>query len=156
MSMPWSSPGGKGAAECAAWQAGFDAMGGAGWTYCSDKRADPWTMIGVAAVDLPMCELTEAAAAAGWTDDQADPSEVLTRQGCACADSYTYEGRTYTGCTTDDAPEPDEATLSEDEILRKHIARVCSDLANMLLRAEVGADDQPDEPERAEDYGEMD
>ena len=29
------------AAECAAWQAGFDAMGGTGWTYCSDKRADP-------------------------------------------------------------------------------------------------------------------
>ena len=67
-----------------------------------DKRQEPWTMIGVAAVDLPMCELTEAAAAAGWTDDVADPSEVLTRQGCACADSYTYEGRTYTGCTTYD------------------------------------------------------
>ena len=29
------------ASECAAWQAGYDAMGGAGWTYCSDKRADP-------------------------------------------------------------------------------------------------------------------
>ena len=67
-----------------------------------DKRQEPWTMFGVAAVDLPMCELTEAAAAAGWTDDVADPSEVLTRQGCACADSYTYEGRTYTGCTTYD------------------------------------------------------
>ena len=65
-------------------------------------------------------------------------------------------GDTEVLVTTDDAPEPDEATLSEDEILRKHIARVCSDLANMLLRAEVGADDQPDEPERAEDYGEMD
>ena len=60
------------------------------------------TLIGVAAVDLPMCELTAAAEAAGWTDDVADPSEVLTRQGCACADSYTYEGRTYTGCTTYD------------------------------------------------------
>ncbi|KAH8048909.1 DUF383-containing protein [Aureococcus anophagefferens] len=65
-------------------------------------------------------------------------------------------GDTEVLVTTDDAPEPDEATLSEDEILRKHIARVCSDLANMILRAEVGADDQPDEPERAEDYGEMD
>ena len=30
------------AAELAAWQAGFDAMGGNGWTpHCSDKRNDP-------------------------------------------------------------------------------------------------------------------
>ena len=55
-----------------------------------DKRADPWTMIGVAAVDLPMCELVAAAEEAGWTDDQPDPSEALTRQGCACADSFSY------------------------------------------------------------------
>eukprot|EP00937_MAST-01D_sp_MAST-1D-sp2_P003421 g3421.t1 len=28
-------------AECAAWQAGFDAMGGTGWSACSDTRLDP-------------------------------------------------------------------------------------------------------------------
>ena len=27
--------------DCTAWQGGFDAMGGAGWTHCSDKRDDP-------------------------------------------------------------------------------------------------------------------
>ena len=27
--------------ECAAWKAGYDAMGGANWTYCNDKRQDP-------------------------------------------------------------------------------------------------------------------
>ena len=27
--------------DCAAWQAGYDAMSGSSWTHCSDKRADP-------------------------------------------------------------------------------------------------------------------
>ena len=81
-----------------------------------DKRQDPWTMIGVAAVDLPMCELVAAAEQAGWTDDQADPSEVLTRQGCACADSFTYDGKTYnSGCTTDDWSNAWCGTIESDD-----------------------------------------
>ena len=81
-----------------------------------DKRQDPWTMIGVAAVDLPMCELVAAAEQAGWTDDQADPSEVLTRQGCACADSFTYDGTTYnSGCTTDDWSNAWCGTIESDD-----------------------------------------
>ena len=27
--------------DCAAWQGGFDSMGGSFWTFCSDKRTDP-------------------------------------------------------------------------------------------------------------------
>jgi Leucine-rich repeat (LRR) protein len=39
-------------AECAAWQAGFDVLGGgAGWNKCGDKRDDPCGCIGVKCVD---------------------------------------------------------------------------------------------------------
>ena len=58
--------------------------------------------------------------------------------------------------TADTTPEPDESTLSEEDILRKGIARVCADLASMLLRSEASGDDAQDEPERAENYLEMD
>ena len=68
-----------------------------------DKRRDPWTMIGVAAVDIPLCELVQAARAEGWTADYLDPTEVQTKEGCDCAASYTWGGKTYSGeCTTDD------------------------------------------------------
>ena len=58
-------------------------------------------MIGVAAVDIPMCELESEATDEGVQDDT-DPTALLTKQGCTCESTYTYEGTTYDACTMDD------------------------------------------------------
>ncbi|KAH8044983.1 glutathione transferase [Aureococcus anophagefferens] len=61
-----------------------------------DKRADPWTFLGVAAADVPLCELE---ALSGYTDDGGDVAANPTQQGCACEEgSYEYDGRTFEGC----------------------------------------------------------
>ncbi|KAH8056377.1 glutathione transferase [Aureococcus anophagefferens] len=65
-----------------------------------DKRADPWTFLGVAAADVPLCELE---ALSGYTDDGGDVAANPTQQGCACEEgSYEYDGRTFEGCTSYD------------------------------------------------------
>ena len=65
-----------------------------------DKRADPWTFLGVAAADVPLCELE---ALSGYTDDGGDVATNPTQQGCACEEgSYEYDGRTFEGCTSYD------------------------------------------------------
>ena len=66
-----------------------------------DKSTSPWVMIGVAAVDIPMCELESEATGEGVQDDT-DPTALLTNQGCTCESTYTYEGTTYDACTMDD------------------------------------------------------
>lgn len=69
-----------------------------------DKRGSVWSLIGVAAVDLPMRTLYQEAEDFGWVDDQADDfDEMRTKQGCGCAESYEYQGKIYSQeCTTDD------------------------------------------------------
>ncbi|KAH8050686.1 glutathione transferase [Aureococcus anophagefferens] len=63
-------------------------------------RADPWTFLGVAAADVPLCELE---ALSGYTDDGGDVAANPTQQGCACEEgSYEYDGRTFEGCTSYD------------------------------------------------------
>ena len=57
-----------------------------------DKRADPWTMIGVAAVDMALCELEAAAVAAGVNDDD-DDAVLDTSSGCVCDATYTCARR---------------------------------------------------------------
>ena len=76
-----------------------------------DKRdiggVGAWTLIGVAAVDLPLCELVDAADAVGWDDDSTDDyASQTTKQGCSCERSYTYESVTYTSCTSYDWSSP--------------------------------------------------
>ena len=67
-----------------------------------DKSVSPWVMIGVAAVDIPMCELESEAMGEGVQDDT-DPTALVTKQGCACESEYTYEGKSYSNeCTMDD------------------------------------------------------
>ena len=59
-----------------------------------DKSGSIWTMIGVSAVDIPLCELVEEAASndIGWVDDTIDDyRSMTTAMGCNCADSWTYQ-----------------------------------------------------------------
>eukprot|EP00811_Abedinium_folium_P000557 NODE_10510_length_1346_cov_5.705496.p1 GENE.NODE_10510_length_1346_cov_5.705496~~NODE_10510_length_1346_cov_5.705496.p1 ORF type:complete len:344 (-),score=92.47 NODE_10510_length_1346_cov_5.705496:315-1319(-) len=62
-------------------------------------------LVGVVGVDIPLCELLEAAVSAGWTE-ATDSTDTGTKQGCTCSDSFTWEDVTYTECTTDDWATP--------------------------------------------------
>jgi hypothetical protein len=61
-------------------------------------------------------ELVEEAAgnAVGWQDDTIDDyRSMTTAMGCACEDTWTYDGTTYTGCTDYDWSKPWCATPAE-------------------------------------------
>eukprot|EP00811_Abedinium_folium_P037004 NODE_965_length_2669_cov_11.974036.p1 GENE.NODE_965_length_2669_cov_11.974036~~NODE_965_length_2669_cov_11.974036.p1 ORF type:complete len:710 (+),score=138.91 NODE_965_length_2669_cov_11.974036:71-2200(+) len=69
------------------------------------SNVTPSSLVGVAAVDLPLCELIAAAEATGWVSSVESEVES-TKLGCNCLSSYSWEGKTYTSCTMDDYSVP--------------------------------------------------
>jgi len=67
-----------------------------------DKSKSPWHLLGVVAVDVPVCEL-EAAAQLDLNDNPPPRASypVNTQRGCVCESSYQYDGKSYNKCTTD-------------------------------------------------------
>lgn len=61
-----------------------------------DKSSSPWVLAGVAAIDVPVCELVGAVEAAGYTGDAGDNvGPTTTKQGCECLDGFEYDGRRF-------------------------------------------------------------
>ncbi|KAJ1494054.1 hypothetical protein T484DRAFT_1766529, partial [Baffinella frigidus] len=79
-----------------------------------DKEKLPWSLVGVAAVDIPLCELVSAATEAGIKADPYMEEVGKTKQGCTCEKTYTWEGETVRDgeCTTYDWPVPWCATTA--------------------------------------------
>lgn len=63
-----------------------------------DKSQEPWLFLGVAAADLPVCLLEEAAAAEA--KPARAPTVGETVQGCSCERSFTYQGQSLVPCTS--------------------------------------------------------
>jgi hypothetical protein len=61
-------------------------------------------------------------------------------------DADANDGPAEVMVTADDAPEPDEATLTDDQRARKAINKTCSEIANMLLRDDGATADKGAEP----------
>ena len=71
-----------------------------------DRSSTPWVLVGVAAVDIPVCEFETAVEATGYVGT---PSAAVreTKTGCTCdTGSYTYDGATFNGCTDYDWATP--------------------------------------------------
>lgn len=66
-----------------------------------DKTREPWHMIGVASVDATVCDL-EAKAPVG----PPPPDPPQTVRDCTCKSSWTYNGRSFEGCSDVDWPVP--------------------------------------------------
>eukprot|EP00854_Cymbomonas_tetramitiformis_P020861 gene20861-25015_t len=64
-----------------------------------DNSSTPWVFLGVASADVPVCVLERLV-----TDDMHSDSATTgdTVQGCTCLSSYTYDGKSFEGCTTYD------------------------------------------------------
>ena len=63
-----------------------------------DKTNEPWRMLGVASVDVVLCEVDELST----VNETEEPSSIRTVEGCSCLDSFTWRGESYKGCTNDD------------------------------------------------------
>ena len=64
-----------------------------------DKSREPWHMMGVAGVDATVCDLLQ--------NKVPDPTgSTRTQRGCTCRETYTYNGDTFSGCTTTNWPVP--------------------------------------------------
>eukprot|EP00812_Abedinium_dasypus_P016106 NODE_97_length_2134_cov_313.229437.p1 GENE.NODE_97_length_2134_cov_313.229437~~NODE_97_length_2134_cov_313.229437.p1 ORF type:complete len:604 (-),score=97.97 NODE_97_length_2134_cov_313.229437:305-2116(-) len=68
-------------------------------------------LIGVVGVDIPLCDLVEAAEATGWTEHF---GEAPTRRGCTCSSEFTWQGVAHTTCTSDGWPLPWCAVVESD------------------------------------------
>ena len=69
-----------------------------------DKReSNRWKLLGVVGVDFATCELEKKVACKNPAiEETAGYSQETVIEGCKCADSFTYKGKTYNGCTTKD------------------------------------------------------
>jgi len=73
-----------------------------------DKSKEPWHMVGVAAVDVPVCDLVDTAREASPAADSAAPDlPIKTTRGCTCVDEWTYSPKdegtySFQGCTKKD------------------------------------------------------
>ncbi|KAK7238983.1 hypothetical protein SO694_00026383 [Aureococcus anophagefferens] len=95
-------------------------------TLGDSKKREPDARVTLSLLEALLCLASTRRAASGSAHcgpRVAKDCDFAFAPGRDDRDDADAGGDTEVLVTTDDAPEPDEATLSEDEILRKHIAR---------------------------------